>query len=1012
MIRSWSFCFLAFVLSAAAFGCGGAGPEGGAGDPPGGKPHERPGTGGSGGSGGAGGSGGGEGGTGGSGFEIRLDAVRPPRGGMAGGEVLVLSGRGFAGHGVVRVEVGSNPSLGARVLDDETILAEAPPGLAGPVDVKVIAGEQTTICAGCYRYLGGLTLSGIEPAEGSVRGGDRIVLRGEGFGASMTVTIGRRAALDVTAIDDRTLEAILPPGDEPGAADVRVFDEEGQASLRKAFTYLAPLRLDAVDPPGGPLAGGGRVWVHGAGFDRGAHLVLGGVPLATRWESSERLSALVPEGDAVGAVPLEVVTARGTLSARYAYLGPCEGGPPRILAISPERGGTDGGQEIALAGSCLDDDKLALRMGGAFAADAFADGPGLVRAVTPPAPAGTVDVELRVASGADVLPDAFRYVSLPAIASVTPSSGDVGGGTSITVTGSGFPPGARLFVGALEATDVVRVGDGRITARTPRGTDGPVPVRIVDPQDPELEAILADGFRYEGPLALAAVEPTVGSRAGGTRVTLRGAGFRDGMTVTFGDAAASDLEVLDPFTAVVRSPRGDTGIVDVSVSRPGSPSALRLGAYSYVDPGSTTGGASGGPLTGSLNVTVLEGSASTFGAPVPGATVSLGNEDGVALSGVTDDRGQVTLSSPLLVKPQIVSVHLAGFEGATIVGQRSENLTVLLQRNAGGDDGDGGIPWVRVATIEGRVWGFKLPPNRMLGPGETEVAKVSYSAESVYHAPPFGYGNPEWTVLEEGGTFRMEITQPRHMAIHATYGIQRADGTFERLAMGVTRNLNPIPDQKVVADVIIDTHLDAEAPVTVQNAPAGHAEVFAFVDLGGEGVIPVGSATVSSTFGAASGRLVSLPRLSAGSFLFEAWGMSGRTGLPLTVGFRRQSGSLDAGITLGPLLGLTSITKWPGEDGIVEWSRRYGPTPEVVYALIETSGGTPVWHAVLPGTEQRFAIPPPVMDKVRAQFHGAQLRMTLVQGAEPRFDFGQWGYADMGLNAYTSFTYDSFTFWL
>jgi len=1011
-MRSWSIWLVALAL--AALGCGGSGPDGGAGGIDGGKPHERPDTGGTGG-GGIGGSGGGGGGTGGSDFVFELDTVRPPRGAKAGGEVLVLAGRGFAGHGPVRVDVGSNPSIGARVVDDGTILAEAPPGSPGVVDVTVTIGGKAVTCAGCYRYLDGLSLTGIEPTAGSVHGGERVVLRGSGFGEAMTVMVGRRAALDVTTLDDGTIEAILPPGDEPGPADVRVFDEEGQASLRKAFTFLAPLRIDSVEPPGGPLAGGGRVWVNGSGFDADASLVLGGVPLSTRFDSSERLSALVPAGAEVGVLPLEVVTSRGTLSSWYAYLGPCDGGPPRLYAISPERGAAAGGEAITLAGTCLDDDKLAVKLGGAFAADPLAEGSNLVRAVTPPSAPGTVDVELRVASGADVFPGGFRYVSLPEIDSVAPSSGAVGGGTAITVTGSGFPAGARVFVGALEATDVVRVSDGRITATTPRGTDGPVPVRVVDPLDPEFEAILADGFRYEGPLALAAVEPTMGSRAGGTRVTLRGSGFRDGMTASFGTKGALDLEVMDPFTAIVRSPRGDAGIVDVSVSRPGTPSAVRVGAYSYVDPGSTSGGASGGPLSGSLNVTVLDGTRSRFGLPVPGASVALGNDDGVALSGVTDDRGQVTLSSPLLVKPQVVSVFLDGYEGATVVGQRSENLTVLLQRNVSSDLDPGGIPWVRLGTISGKVWGFKLPPNRALQPGERVVAKVSYSAASVYHAPPFGHGTPEWTVTEDGGSFRMEIDDSRQMAIYAIFGIERGDGTFEKLSMGVTRNVNPILDAVVTADVILDTHLDAEAPVTVQNAPGaafgGHTEVFAFVDLGGEGVIPVGSAPVLYDFGTISGRLTSLPNLSADSFLFEAWGWKGM-GLPITVGFRRQSGTLDAGITVGPLLGLTTMTTWPGADGIVEWKRDDGPTPEIVHAQIETSQGIPVWHAVLPGTERRFTIPPSVIDSLRAQFRGAQMRMTLVQGAEPRFDFGQWGYADMGLNAYTSFTYDTFTFWL
>ena len=58
--------------------------------------------------------------------------------------------------------------------------------------------------------------------------------------------------------------------------------------------------------------------------------------------------------------------------------------------------------------------------------------------------------------------------------------------------------------------------------------------------------------------------PSGFARAGGTRVTLRGTGFHDEMKVTFGAGAATIAEVPDPFTAIVLSPRGNTGVVDVA----------------------------------------------------------------------------------------------------------------------------------------------------------------------------------------------------------------------------------------------------------------------------------------------------------------------------------------------------------------------------------------------------------------------------------------------------------------
>ncbi|HEY0839647.1 MAG TPA: IPT/TIG domain-containing protein, partial [Vulgatibacter sp.] len=158
--HSWSAWIISSLLALAGAACGGSPSIGGHGGADGGKPHDRPG--------GTGGSGGGDGGTGGVGGDddpgarFELEWVRPPRGLEAGGEVVVLKGRGFlTGTGAPRVEFGSNPSLATRVVDDQTIYVEAPPGKSGEVDVAVsFSAGGRAVCEGCYRYVGGIALRG------------------------------------------------------------------------------------------------------------------------------------------------------------------------------------------------------------------------------------------------------------------------------------------------------------------------------------------------------------------------------------------------------------------------------------------------------------------------------------------------------------------------------------------------------------------------------------------------------------------------------------------------------------------------------------------------------------------------------------------------------------------------------------------------------------------------------------------------------------------------------------
>ena len=72
-----------------------------------------------------------------------------------------------------------------------------------------------------------------------------------------------------------------------------------------------------------------------------------------------------------------------------------------------------------------------------------------------------------------VIGDATVASAAPVVTSVSPNSGPATGGTDITITGSGFVPGARVLIGQgdgvvmpIAATNVVFVSSTEITATT------------------------------------------------------------------------------------------------------------------------------------------------------------------------------------------------------------------------------------------------------------------------------------------------------------------------------------------------------------------------------------------------------------------------------------------------------------------------------------------------------------------------------------------------------------------
>lgn len=991
-----------------------------------------PGTGGSGG-GGAGGDGG-EGGSGGgptAEFEIR--SLQPPRGPVDGGTRVIIKGVGFVSSvpderagASTQVFFDDNPALDARVVDDQTIFTTSPTGLEGQATVTVRNSSGEARCKGCFRFLSRVNLRAVEPSAGPLDGGASITLRGEGLAEDLVVTFGGRAALGAKLGSDGSLVVTLPPGDSETPVDVRVFGERGQSLLRRAFTYRDALEIESVSPPASPIAGGIQLTVQGRGFSSSTRAFFDDVE-ATTTAFGNTLTVTVPPG-APGPAALEVRDAAGSASYPFAYFDPASTAVD-LYAVAPGRGPPAGGNEVALVGSGFDPQTLAVYFGGTVSPRVTVEHGHLAWAEVPQGMAGAVDVRVRTTQGAATLLEAYRYTQPPVLHGVAPRAGPTDGGTAIVLDGAGFPAEAKVYVGALEATDVRRVDGTRIEASTPPGTDGAVPVRVVDAHDPSAVAKRAGAFTYEGPLSLALVEPATGSRSGGTRVFLRGTGFRGTQEVFFGATAATDVRVIDPFTLEAVTPRGDDGLVDVRVVREDGSEAKVIAAFSYYNPAAGSGGSSGGPLSGNLNVTTIAASGDRAGSAIPGCDIYVGADETSRLRGVTDNRGQATFSAPSLVKAVSVTAFCEDYEMGTVVNQTSENLTFLLSFNGPGEPPpppDPDAPEPPVGTAGGRVFGFKKPTSRQLGPNEVEIALVSVAYRDIYRAPPiFGNRHGFFEVYEDGGTFAFQFLGPAHFTFFATYGIRdTVTGAFEPLLFGYQRGVSlGEGEENMDVVLILDTRMDLDVPVTIQSptrGTAGLVEVFAFLDLGQNGVIPLGTAWNDTHPGQAL--LKNMPNISGENMIFQAVGNpTGMFGdpedfdLPFSQVFKRHFGDLRGGITVGPLLGLPNIT--PRSNlffGSFRWTLEPSQSlPDVISIEIwepPPPGERPIpqWMMVLPGDETEIVLPPAVYEHLRSKYSGQVLGVTFISGVQPTFDFDQWSYQSISLGNFTSFTIDQF----
>ena len=99
----------------------------------------------------------------------------------------------------------------------------------------------------------------------------------------------------------------------------------------------------------------------------------------------------------------------------------------------------------------------------------------LCYADTPPG-TGTVDITATVGAqtSATSSVDKFTYAPAPSVASVSPRAGSTSGGTSVTVTGSGFTGATGVAFGGTLATSFTVNSNTSITAPAPSGPAGTV----------------------------------------------------------------------------------------------------------------------------------------------------------------------------------------------------------------------------------------------------------------------------------------------------------------------------------------------------------------------------------------------------------------------------------------------------------------------------------------------------------------------------------------------------------
>ncbi len=523
-----------------------------------------------------------------------LDAI-PDSGSLSGGEVVTISGTGFAPGMVFYFDgvAGSDVTFLAP-----TVVTVKTPGTAtvGMVDVKgeLPSGDSHTLVNG-YRYyddgtgIGALGLVAVIPSEGPLSGGTTVTLTGGGFVAGTTVFVGTALCDQVTVLADTALTCQMPPGTVAGLADIRVELPNGDSVARPGiYTYIddtiLPDDLLAVEaiPAVGPLTGGNTVTVAGQGFEPGMTVTIGGsVCTQVQVLGSYAVTCLAPQGVAPGAVDVRVELPSGvnhTIPGAYSYFDNSVAPDPlRILQTLPSSGSVVGGNSLTIEGTGFTLDTK-VTVGGLACNNVNVLGTTAITCTAPAgATAGPVDVTVYddVPNGdSDTLVNGYTYDAAQnaqlSVAAIVPASGSEDGGNLVVLSGAGFAPGMTVTFGGTASPSVSVLSSSSATAVTPASAAGVTDVVLTNPD--ASQATLAAAFEFVpetvNMLVLSAI-PDTGPLAGGGSVTIAGQGFEPGATVQIDGANCTAVGYLGPNALTCTVPTGTAvGFADISVTNP------------------------------------------------------------------------------------------------------------------------------------------------------------------------------------------------------------------------------------------------------------------------------------------------------------------------------------------------------------------------------------------------------------------------------------------------------------
>ncbi|XP_078254550.1 PKHD1 like 1, tandem duplicate 1 [Rhinoraja longicauda] len=538
-----------------------------------------------------------------------VDGVSPSLGSTTGRTRVTLTGSGF-GQDPSAVQVWlAAVSCTVVSVNYTHVICDSSPSMETSGSVSIWVRGYPAVCRGSCGFTYNTSIAPVLQAVSPLTlltVYTEITISGRGFGnsAELVFILVGNASFKPSIVSDSRLNTTVGPL-PVGAHQLRVLiSDKGISRNMLSVTTAASASLL---PASGGVNGGTTLSITGNGFVQGETTVLvDGSPCSILTTTPGEVQCVTPPCGP-GIVNVKI-TVHSTVYPLLEFT--CnQTETPTILAISPTTGAS--GTRLTIVGQSL----------GLFAPEVSVSIDGILCHVTMANEScvectvghhagGTYPIVLKHATRG-YAEAAFLFQYQLNIISVFPTEGSFGGGLLLTVWGTGFDgERSRVFVCDGECkVEPSTSNSSSICCHLPlnNGT-GPEQVCNVTVVNSEALSQLPSAFTYASALTpvVTGIEPRRGGTAGGTKLTITGAGFSANETsVTVAEAACEIRFVNDTYILCITGAQSPSQKTEVKVNVGGNGIAkLDFAHFYYVDVWSSrfTWGGLSPPERGSLVV--------------------------------------------------------------------------------------------------------------------------------------------------------------------------------------------------------------------------------------------------------------------------------------------------------------------------------------------------------------------------------------------------------------------------